>query len=111
MMDINVGLLQWSTKTSGIGIKNKIVSNRILAEELHKPIIRKFNKRKVQSLFIDNIQGTGLPDMKLIIKFNKGFRFLLCVIGICSNYTSIFSSKDKKGTRITNDFKKDFKKI
>ena len=55
MMDINVGLLQWSTKTSGIGIKNKIVSNKILAEELHKPIIRKFNKRKVQSLFIDNI--------------------------------------------------------
>ena len=38
-------------KTSGSGIKNHNISNKELAEELHKPIIRKFKKRKVQSLF------------------------------------------------------------
>ena len=42
-------------KTSGSGIKNENISNKELAKELHKPIIREFNKRKVHSRFIDNI--------------------------------------------------------
>ena len=40
-------------KSSGSCIKN--ISKNELAEELHKPIIRNFNKRKVHSAFIDNI--------------------------------------------------------
>ena len=63
--------------TSG-AIKNEIISNKELAEELHKPIIRKFKKRKVHSPFIYNIWGADLADMQLISKLNKGFRFLLC---------------------------------
>ena len=39
-------------KASGRGIKNENISNQQLAKELHKPIIRKFKKRKVQSPFI-----------------------------------------------------------
>ena len=62
-------------KTSGSGIKNENISNKRLAEELHKPVIRKFNKRKVHSPFIDNIWGADLADMQLISKFNKRFRF------------------------------------
>ena len=42
-------------KTSGSGIKNVSISNKGLAEELHKQVIRKFKKRKVQSPFIENI--------------------------------------------------------
>ena len=38
-------------------VKNENISNKELAEELHKPIIKKFKKRKVQSPFIDNIWG------------------------------------------------------
>ena len=38
-------------KTSGSGIKNKNISNKELAEELHKPIIRKINKRKAHSAY------------------------------------------------------------
>ena len=72
-------------KTSGSSIKNENISNKELAEELHKPIIRKFNKRKVHSPFIDNIWGTDLAYMQLISKFNKGFRFLLCVLIFIAN--------------------------
>ena len=36
-----------------------------LAEELHKPIIRKFKKRKVYTGFKDNICGADLTDMQL----------------------------------------------
>ena len=61
-------------------MKNYNISNKQLAEELHKPIIRKFNKGKVQSPFIDNIWCADLADMQLISKFNEGLRFLLCVI-------------------------------
>ena len=73
-------------KTSGSGIKIENISRKELAEELHKPIIRKFNKRKVHSPFIDNIWGVDLANMELISKFNKGFRFLLCVIDIYGKY-------------------------
>ena len=57
-----------------------------LAEQLHKPIIRKFKKRKVHSTFIDNIWDDDLADMQLISKLNKVFRFF-CVIDISSKYT------------------------
>ena len=93
-------------KTSGSGIKNENISNKELADELHKPIIRKFNKRKVHSPFINNIWGADLGDMQLISKFNKGIRFLLCVIDIFSKYTWVIPLKDKKGITNTNAFQK-----
>ena len=71
--------------TSVSGIKN--IPNKELAEELHKTIIRKFNKRKVHLPFIDSIWDPDLADIQLISKFNKEFRFLLCVIDIYSKYT------------------------
>ena len=42
-------------KISGSGITNENIANKALAEELHRSIIRKFIKRKLQSFFIDNI--------------------------------------------------------
>ena len=44
--------------------------------------------------------------MQLISKFNKGFRFLLCVIDIFSKYASVVPLKDKKGVSIVNAFQK-----
>ena len=40
--------------------------------------------------------------MQLISRFNKGFRFLLCTIDICSKYAWVVPLKDKKGITITN---------
>ena len=62
------------------------VNNKKLAEELHKPIIKKLKKRTVYSGFKDNIWGADLADIQLISKLNKGFRFLLFVIDIFSKY-------------------------
>ena len=47
-------------KSMGSGIS----SSSILADELHKPIIKKFEKRKVYSQFKDNIWGVDLADMQ-----------------------------------------------
>ena len=54
----------FNKKSSGSSIKKKkIISNKQLAEELHKLIIRKFKKRELHSPFIDNIWGAGLAHM------------------------------------------------
>ena len=49
-------------------------NNKILAEELHKPVIKKFNKRKVYSQFRDNIWGVDLADTQSLSKKNKGIK-------------------------------------
>ena len=68
---------------AGCSIESKIKQNEQLAEELHKRIIRKFEKWKVHSVVKDNIWGDDLADMQLIRKFKK-------------------AKKDKKGITITN---------
>ena len=68
-------------KSQGSGVANNN-ENKQLAEELHKPIIRKFEKRKLYSSFRDNIWGVDLADMQVLSKYHKGYRFLLCVIFI-----------------------------
>ena len=63
-----------------VAVKNEILSNQELAEELHKPVIKKFEKRKLQSSFIDSIWGAYLADTQLVSKYINRFRFLLCVV-------------------------------
>ena len=48
--------------------------------------------------------GADLANMQLISKFNKGFRFLICVIDIFSKYTWVIPLKDKKSVSIVNAF-------
>ena len=89
-------------KTAARAIRNEIMQNKGLAEELHKSTIRKFEERKVYSCFIDNILGADLSDKQLTSKFNKWFRFLLRAINIYSKYVWVIHLKDGKGTTITN---------
>ena len=90
--------------TSGGAVKSKSMSNKELAQKLHKPIIRKFEKQKGQSSFIDNIWGVDLADMQLINKFNKGIHFLLCVIEIFN--IEIFPFKNKNELQLQILFQK-----
>ena len=72
-------------KKSGGGMIANNKENMQLSDELHKPIIRKFRKRKVHSSFRDNIWGVDVAHMHLFSKFNKRVRFLLCAIDVFSN--------------------------
>ena len=81
-------------------------NNKILAEELHKPVIKKFNKRKVYSQFKDKIWGVDLADMQSLSKKNKGIKYLLCAIDLHSKYAFVVPLKDKKGISIANAFDK-----
>ena len=91
-------------KSSGSGIANE--SSYQLANELHKPIIRKFRKRKVYSTFRDNIWGVEVADMQSLSKYNKGIEYLLCAIDLFSKYAWVITVKDKKRTSTVNAFQK-----
>ena len=89
-------------KSTGSGFK----SCSILADELYKPIINKFNKRKVYSQFKQNIWGADLADMQSLSRKSKGIKYLLCAIDLYSKYTFVIPLKDKKGISIVNAFNK-----
>ena len=65
-------------------------------------LLESLKKGKVYSGFRDNIWGADLGDMQLISKFNKGFRFLLCVTDIFSKYAWVVPLKDIRGISILN---------
>ena len=105
MTQKSLHLIKKSVGSGANRVNTKITpQNEQLAEELHKPIITKFKKRKVNSTFKDNIWGVDLADMQLLSKYNKGIRFLLCVIDIFSKYAWVVPLKDKKGTSIVKAF-------
>ena len=92
----------------GSGIKKNTTksSSLVLANELHKPVIKNFNKRKVYSQFKDNIWGVDLADMQSLSKKNKSIKYLLCAIDFYSKYAFVIPLKDKKGISIVNRFNK-----
>ena len=70
-------------KSMGSGIKKDTTKSSflernslILADELHKPVIKKINKRKVYSQFKDNIWRVDLADMQSLSRKNKGIKYL-----------------------------------
>ena len=91
----------FNERSKGSGIENKQ-----LADELHKPIIKNVKRREVYSSFKDNIWGVDLADMQLISKYNKGIRYLLCVIDLFSRYGWVIPLKNKKGESIVEGFQK-----
>ena len=105
LQSLSMVYIFFDKKSSGSAFAIK--QNQQLDEELHKQTIRKFTKHKVYSSFKDNIWDLYLADIQLIIsKFNKGIRFLLCVIDIFSKYAWVVPLKDKEGVTITNAFQK-----
>ena len=93
-------------KSTGSGFKKLKNRSSILADDRHKPIIRKFNKRKVYSQFKDNIWGVDLAVMQSLSRNNKGIKYLLCAIDLYRKYAIVIPLKYKKGISIVNTFNK-----
>ena len=58
----------------------------VLADELHKPIIKQFDKRKVYSQFKDDIWRVDLADMQSLSRKNKAIKYVLCAKDLYSKY-------------------------
>ena len=60
--------------------------NEELAQELHKPVIKKLRKRKVYVRFKDNFWAADFAEMGPLSYFNCGVKYLLCVIDVFTKY-------------------------
>ena len=72
-------------KKTGLGIN----VNEQLPEELHKPVIENFKRRKVYARFKDN-----LADIESYSSKKKNVKYVLCVIDIFTKYAWVKPSKD-----------------
>ena len=80
-----------------------------LANELHRPIRRRFPKRKVISYGIDNIWAADLVEMGKFSKWNKGIKYLLMVTDVFSKFGWIRPLKDKRGQTVADAFRSIFR--
>ena len=80
-----------------------------LAEELHKPVRKKFEKRRVLVNGIDKIWAADLADMQAFSKFNRGIKYLLAVIDVFLKYGWLVPLKDKTGKSVAMALKTIFK--
>ena len=86
------------------GVLGSGIENKQLADELHKPVIKKFKIRKTYFSYNDNIWCADLADVQLISKFNKGIKYLLCVIDGFSRYAWVAPLKSQNGGSIVHAF-------
>ena len=61
--------------------------NEVLAQELHKPVIKKFRKIKVYERFKDNIWVADLAEMASLYSKSCGVKYWLCVTDGFTKYT------------------------
>ena len=87
-------------KKTGSGIS----VNEQLTEELHKPVIKKFKRRKVYARFKDNIWAADLAEMGSFSSKNKNVKYLLCVIHVFTKYAWVKPLRDKKSKTVLNGF-------
>ena len=77
-----------------------------LAEELHKPIRKKFKKRRVYVKGVDKIWAADLVDMHAFSKSNKGYKYILMIIDVFSKYGWAIPLKTKTGIDVMKAFSK-----
>ena len=87
-------------KETGSGVS----LNEQLAEELHKPIAKKFKRRKVYARFKDNIWAADLSEIGSLSSKNKNVKYLLCAIDVFNKYAWVKPLKDKNGKTVLNAF-------
>ena len=91
-----------------LGLGNNFTMND-LSEELNKPVINKFPRKKIIVNYIDEIHSCDLVDMQKYSRMNKGYKYIFTNIDIFSKYAWSFPIKSKKISDIKPCFQKIFK--
>ena len=87
-------------KKTGLGVS----VNEQLAEELHKPVLKKFKRRKVYLRFQENIWAADLVEMGSLSSRNNNVKYLLWVMHVFTEYAWIQPLKDNKHKVALNAF-------
>ena len=103
-----VDRLQKASKCSKKKVEKWLSSEDVYT--LHKPIKRRFKRRRVIVGGINQQLQGDLIDLQKLKKSNNGVSFLLTLIDVFSRYASVFPLKNKKGESLSKAFKKLFKR-
>ena len=76
--------------------RKKANVNEVLAQELHKPVIKKFKTTKMYEKFKDNIWVTDFAEIALSSSKNRSVKYFFFVIDVSTKHTWIKPLKDKK---------------
>ena len=79
-----------------------------LSNELNKPVINKFERKKIIVNHIDEIHSCDLVDMHKYSRVNKGYKYIFTNIDIFSKYAWSFPLKTKTIKEIKSCFQKIF---
>ena len=93
-------------KTLGLG-NNFTMED--LSNELNKPVINKFERKRVIVNHIDEIHSCDLVDMQKYSRVNRGYKYIFTNIDIFSKYSYAFPLKTKSVKDIKSCFQKIFK--
>ena len=85
-------IYQFFDKKTGSGIS----ANQQIAEDLHKPVIKKFKRRKIYARLKYNIWAADSAEMEPLSSKNKNIKYLLCAIDVFTKYVWVKPLKDKK---------------
>ena len=77
----------------------------LLSQELHKPVKRKFRRRKVIVNNIDEVWSADLIEMQEFSNKNDGFRYMLNIIDVLSKYAWSIPLKNKKAETVLEGIK------
>ena len=80
-----------------------------LSNELNKPTIQKFERKKIIVNHINEIHSADLVDMTKYSKINKGYKYIFTNIDVFSKIAYAYPIKSKKIRDIKSRFEKIFK--
>ena len=86
---LGLGIVEWSDP---------------LADELHKPVRKHFQKRRVFVKNVDDIWAADLIDMQYYSRTNKGYKYILMIIDVFSKYGWAIPVKNKSGPEMVKAF-------
>jgi len=94
----------WIKHKLGLGI----IDNIQIAKELHRPITRKFKRRKVYVSNINKIWSADIMDKSKLTKTNKGYKYLLNLINLLTKYVYSIPLKSKSQHEVAKAINKLF---
>ena len=82
-------------KTRLVRTSKKRANLNEFVQELHKPVIENFKRRKVKARFRENVWVKDLGKKRSFPSKNWGVKYLLCVVDVFIKYTWITPLKEK----------------
>ena len=79
-----------------LGLGNDFTMFYNLSQELNKPVINKFHRKKIIVNYIDEIHSCDLVDMTKYSRMNRGYKYIFTNIDVFSKYAYAFPIKSKK---------------